>query len=51
MKLLFGGFNTGRGKGFMINIKERTNSIKKDFGKLELVDKDIFFISFNTRDN
>jgi hypothetical protein len=24
---------------------------KPRFGKLELVDKDIFYISFNTRDN
>jgi len=24
---------------------------KKIFGKLELVDKEIFYISFNTRDN
>jgi len=24
---------------------------KKNFGKLELVDKEIFYISFNTRDN
>lgn len=24
---------------------------KKNFGKIELVDKEIFYISFNTRDN
>ncbi len=24
---------------------------KKNFGKLELVDKEIYYISFNTRDN
>jgi hypothetical protein len=24
---------------------------KKIFGKLELIDKEIFYISFNTRDN
>jgi hypothetical protein len=27
------------------------NLIKHRFGKLELVDKEIFYISFNTRDN
>ena len=28
-----------------------TISSKKIFGKLELVDKEIYYISFNTRDN
>lgn len=27
------------------------NSNERRFGKLELVDREIFFISFNTRDN
>jgi len=29
---------------------EKYNNVQK-FGKLELVDKEIFYISFNTRDN
>jgi len=33
----------------MLNIKEK-NQIGNRFGKLELVDKEMFFISFNTRD-
>ncbi len=35
----------------MFDTKERYNPVSKNFGKLELVDKEIFFISFNTRDN
>ena len=27
------------------------NLVRHNFGKLELVDKEIFYISFNTRDN
>ena len=34
----------------MLNIKEK-NQTGQRFGKLELVDKEMFFISFNTRDN
>jgi len=33
----------------MLEYKDITN--KKNFGKLELVDKEIYYISFNTRDN
>ena len=34
----------------MFENKER-KPYESKFGKLELVDKEIFFISFNTRDN
>jgi len=34
----------------MLKETEKYNNIQK-FGKLELVDKEIFYISFNTRDN
>ncbi len=33
----------------MQKVEQYTNTQK--FGKLELVDKEIFYISFNTRDN
>jgi len=32
----------------MLELKEKVNGQR--FGKLELVDKEIFYISFNTRD-
>jgi len=35
---------------FMFESKERRLNEHR-FGKLELVDKEIFYISFNTRDN
>lgn len=35
---------------FMLYNKDE-NSNERRFGKLELVDREIFFISFNTRDN
>ena len=34
----------------MLENKER-KVYEQKFGKLELVDKEIFFVSFNTRDN
>ena len=36
----------------MFNVKNKFEKQNEKFlGKLELVDKEIFFISFNTRDN
>lgn len=38
----------------MLEIKNKIineQRLGKSFGKLELVDREIFFISFNTRDN
>lgn len=34
----------------MLNIKDKNAPYGKNFGKLELVDKEIFFIPFNSRD-
>ena len=39
----------GRGNNMLDDKHRYINS--HDFGKLELVDKEIFFISFNRRDN
>jgi len=34
----------------MLNNKDRTSNGRR-FGKLELVDREIFYVSFNRRDN
>ena len=38
------------GRGIKIMLTETSENIGK-FGKLELVDKEIYFIAFNRRDN
>jgi len=45
------GFNSAFGERQTMLDNKNKNLTERNFGKLELVDKEIFFISFNRRDN